>query len=93
MKKEVQLIRKSKSGRFAGLQAGRWGGGHYNYEKDTQHPELPKMPHSFSSLRMHQIKQTRVQVVYNVFEFGRTEHSDWIPLDNCDFEIVRKNIN
>ena len=79
-----------KAGRLAGSQPGYWGGCHYDYQKDFQCPEAPKRPMSFDSRRIHQLKQTRVLVVYNCFTWGGREHSDWVPIENCDFEIVRK---
>lgn len=66
-------------GRLTGFKCGIFGGGHYNY-KDG-------MPQSYDSTRRHFIKPPKVHVTYNIFQFGGKEHSDWIDVANCIFEI------
>lgn len=38
------------------------------------------------------LKQAKVMVVYNVGTYGKTAHFDWVPVDNCSFEVVDTNI-
>jgi hypothetical protein len=72
-----------KSGKLIGFKAGLNGVVNYNYKNG--------IPMSFNSSRIHQIKPIMVHVEYPVFEFQGKCYSDWVPIDNCTFEIVGKN--
>lgn len=80
----INPIRKQdyyKTGRLTGFKYGIWGGGHSNFKNG--------IPRSYDSSKRYWKKKPKVQVTYNVFEYGRREHSDWIDVDNCTFEIKR----
>jgi phosphoribosylaminoimidazole (AIR) synthetase len=65
-----------KTGRVAGFKPGIYGGGHYG-----------KHGRSYDSTRRHWIKKPKVLVVYNIFTYGKSEHSDWVDVDNCAFSF------
>ena len=82
----INPIRKEtetyKYGTMMGFKPGLWGGGHKNYKNG--------IPTSFCSLDQHWLKKPKVFIAYDVFTFGEKTHSDWIDVDNCEFEIVKK---
>lgn len=67
-----------KTGELVGYKSGIWGGGH-KFKKGEMT--------SFNGLNRGWVKKPKVQVAYNTFTFGKSQHSDWIDVDNCDFEI------
>jgi hypothetical protein len=69
-------------GRLTGFKSGLWGGGHYNYRNGV--------PMSFDSQRIRCIKKPKVHVTYDIFDFGGRMHSDWVDIDNCTFQIIKK---
>ncbi len=71
-----------KTGKLIGFKPGLMGRGHYNYKNGT--------PMSFNSGRIHQLKPAMVQIEYSVFDFGKKLYTDWVPIDNCTFEIVQR---
>lgn len=79
----VKPVRKDsiyKTGKVTGYKSGLWGGGHKSWKNGFFQ--------SYCSLDQHWIKKPKVHVTYNIFEWGGKEHSDWIDVDNCTFEIV-----
>ncbi len=83
----INPVRKDevyKKGRLTGFKSGLYGGGHSRYKNG--------MPHEYSSLKRRWIKPPKVHVTYSIFDFGGKEHSDWIDVDNCIFEIKKEEI-
>jgi len=74
----------AKEGMLTGFKCGIWGGGHWNFKNG--------MAKSFSSSRMHWKKKPKVHVTYNAFEYGKSFYSDWVDVDNCDFNIDAANL-
>ena len=68
-----------KTGIVMGFKPGTWGGGYSHQNRN------------FSSLRQKWIKKPRVLVVYNCGYFMKSQHFDWVDVDNCEFEIVTEN--
>lgn len=85
----INPVRKGecyKKGRLTGFKSGLIGGGHSKYKNGV--------PHSFDSSKMRFIKPPKVHVTYNVFEFHKKEHSDWIDVSNCEFNFINnKDLN
>lgn len=80
----INPVRKEeyyKSGTLHGYKAGILGGGHHRYKNGV--------PMRFESARIHWIKKPKVLVTYNVYNIypGGKQHSEWIDVDNCTFEI------
>lgn len=78
----IKPLRKEeyyKAGRMTGYKSGLYGGGHSNYRNGV--------PCSYDASKRRWIKKPKVHVTYNVFTYGGKEHSDWISVDNCIFEI------
>ena len=77
----INPVRKGeyyKQGKLTGFKSGIYGGGW-----NSKHT-------SFDSTKMHWIKKPKVHVTYNVFEFFKGQHSDWVDIDNCVFNVVKK---
>lgn len=74
-----------ETGMMIGFKSGIFGGGWKRRSRDGHWHEG-----SFSSLKMHWIKKPKVQVAYNSFTWGKSQHSDWVEVDNCTFEIIKK---
>lgn len=72
-------------GKLTGFKSGIIGGAHYNYRKEK---EQRTMSHSYDSRRLRYLKPPKVQVTYDMFQFGKSEISDWIDVSNCKFEIL-----
>lgn len=69
-----------KSGKVVGFKPGVYGGGHSRYKNGV--------PMSFDSTKMCWKKKPKVFVAYNCFTYGKSQHTDWVDVDNCTFEIV-----
>lgn len=68
------------SGKVLGFIPGLYGGGHYNYRNG--------IPMTFDSRRMHWLKEPKVMVFYNCFEYGKKQHSDNIKISQVTkFEL------
>lgn len=74
-----------KRGRLTGFKCGLFGGGNSDYRKPKD--EGFSIPHSFDSRKMHYLKKPKVHVTYNIFDYGKKEHSDWVDVDNCIFRV------
>ena len=84
----INPLRKEKiykQGKLTGFKSGLYGGGHYKYKNGV--------PTAFDSRRIRCIKKPKVHVTYNIFEFGGREHSDWVDVDNCKFQIIKNKQN
>lgn len=68
-----------KEGKVMGFKAGIYGGVHSNYDEGV--------PMSFDSSKQHWIKKPKVLVTYDIHVFGKGPISDWVPVDNCIFEL------
>ena len=82
----INPVRKDeiyKTGKITGFKAGLFGGGHSNYKNG--------IPHTYNSLNRHWIRKPKVQVTYGIFDYGGSEHSDWIDVDNCTFKFTKTN--
>lgn len=73
-----------KHGSIIGFKCGIWGGGHFDYEKGS--------PMRFDSRRIHQLKEPKIHVQYNVYDFGGKVHSDWIPMSYLEISYEPKPI-
>ena len=71
-----------KKGKLTGFKTGVIGGGHSSWKGG--------MPQRFDSSKLRFIKKPKVHVTYEIFTYGKREHSDWIDVDNCEFEIKEK---
>jgi hypothetical protein len=81
--KPIRNGEEFKTGRITGYKAGLYGGGWYNYKDGV--------PQSFNSTRIHCKKKERIQITYGVWQFHGKELSDWVDIDNCEFEIIQKD--
>ena len=74
-----------KSGEVVGFKPGIFGGGHSEFKKKR---EGISVPHTYNSLKRYWIKKPKVMIKYSIFTFGKSEHFDWVDIDNCNFEII-----
>ncbi len=80
----INPIRKGdcyKTGELQGFKCGIFGGGHSRFKNGA--------PHSYDSSKRKWIRKPKVLVAYNIFTYGKSQHSDWIDVDNCTFEIKK----
>ncbi len=83
IKKPLRRGEEYREGRLTGFKSGIIGGGHSKYKGG--------IPQSYDSTKRRFIRNPKVHVTYDVFEYHKTEISDWIDADNCEFEITDKN--
>lgn len=93
--KPVRIEEIYKKGKVIGFKPGVYGGGHSNWKKDKQQKDGRGMSHahSFSTFDMHWLKKPKVLIIYDIFTFGKSQHWDWVEVDNCTFEIEEEMKN
>ena len=70
-----------KYGKVIGFKAGQLSG-HSKYKKG--------IPQRFDGTKMRWIKKPKVFIAYDIFTFGKSQLTDWVDIDNCEFEILDK---